>query len=388
MNRLAAAAFALSLAFSAPLPANAQLPDSVKTAYKDYVAAKAAGEGRALSDAAYAAWQAAEDALGDHRTTGDLASNYALTTAPATGQTYDARVEAYERAVALASLYETGAEEIEVQRRIFFVQYLLDYADLPLNRSTFFYQRAKTELKRLGALIDQAGLGDTTYAAEHEALWAQYWLVLDKPRMALTSADEALAAFDGAARRTTSVYPLRVRFIKAQALARQGQTVDALLVYQDARDLAQEAGLDDKSVAVTSVAAQKLEAEAMADGSMEEAKARGYRPLSGSEFGTQTNDVEPLVRIPPRMPRKARRSGWVKLRFDVGTDGRPVNVEAFDYSEKVFIEPATESVLQWFYATGDRAGPREDVETTVSFRLTNTRGKLLPPKKPFPTALP
>ena len=79
------------------------LPEKVATAYKAYLAAVEANDGGQQADAAYVAWQAAEKSLGDSKTTGDLAHNYAMVGLIAEESKKDSQWDAFDRAIALSS---------------------------------------------------------------------------------------------------------------------------------------------------------------------------------------------------------------------------------------------------------------------------------------------
>lgn len=92
-------------------------------------------------------------------------------------------------------------------------------------------------------------------------------------------------------------------------------------------------------------------------------------------------DAQPLVRIPPAIPKNAKQSGQCKLRFDVDYRGKPNNIVASFCSETIFEGPAIESVEKWTYnpkIVNGRQKPRTGVETTVRFIVKNTKGTPIP----------
>ena len=95
------------------------------------------------------------------------------------------------------------------------------------------------------------------------------------------------------------------------------------------------------------------------------------------------NKALPLVRVPPKMPSTARRSGHVSVIFDVDTQGKPINIRLVNSTEKKFEKPSLESVEKWRYQRLDDAPKdqlRKDVAAKISFKLTNSRGQLIPEK--------
>ena len=92
-------------------------------------------------------------------------------------------------------------------------------------------------------------------------------------------------------------------------------------------------------------------------------------------------DAQPLVRIPPIMPPRAERSGHCKVRFDVSPEGAPFNVVATYCSQKLFERSSIKSVQKWKYnpkIVDGRSVSRSGVESKITFRLTDERGKIIP----------
>jgi len=78
-------------------------------------------------------------------------------------------------------------------------------------------------------------------------------------------------------------------------------------------------------------------------------------------------DAQPLVRIPPFVPKNAKKSGYCKVRFNVDTIGKPVNAVTTFCTEKLFEVPAIKS-----------ATVRSDVETIVKFRVKDNNRHTIP----------
>lgn len=92
-------------------------------------------------------------------------------------------------------------------------------------------------------------------------------------------------------------------------------------------------------------------------------------------------DAQPLVRIPPIMPPRAEKSGHCRVRFDVSPEGAPFNVVATYCTQKLFERASTKSVQKWKYnpkIVDGRSVSRSGVESKISFRLTDERGKIIP----------
>lgn len=92
-------------------------------------------------------------------------------------------------------------------------------------------------------------------------------------------------------------------------------------------------------------------------------------------------DAQPLVRIPPIMPPRAEKSGHCNVKFDVSPDGAPFNVSATYCTQSLFSRSSTKSVGKWKYnpkIVDGRSVSRSGVETKITFRLTDERGKIIP----------
>lgn len=92
------------------------------------------------------------------------------------------------------------------------------------------------------------------------------------------------------------------------------------------------------------------------------------------------NSPIPAMRIPPVMPPRAKRSGRVIVKFDVGRDGKPMNIEPIQASEEVFLKPAIRSVSAWEYDVSEDIAPDDltGIVSTIIFKLSDMSGRILP----------
>lgn len=92
-------------------------------------------------------------------------------------------------------------------------------------------------------------------------------------------------------------------------------------------------------------------------------------------------DAQPLVRIPPIMPPRAEKSGHCRVRFDVSPEGAPFNVTTTSCTQRLFERPTIKSVQKWKYnpkVVDGRTVSRTGVESKISFRLQDERGRTIP----------
>lgn len=84
----------------------------------------------------------------------------------------------------------------------------------------------------------------------------------------------------------------------------------------------------------------------------------------------------PLVRIEPKYPPAAARdgiNGWVRLRFNIGADGRVTDVKVLAAEpRRVFDQEAMRALKNWKYQPkleNGRAVAQSDLEVQLDFRL-------------------
>ena len=393
MNRTTLALLFASALTVSPLvsaPAAAALPPEVKAAYQEYRRLLPRGKSMELGKAAFDAWQAAEDTLGDSKTTGDLAINYARHRMPARYGDYRSIEEAFERAIELAVLHDDNAADMEAQRWIDYAAFKTSQVDTRRqgtgNRTSAQRPgvRGRVTLRKAESRLRELGFANSTFMAEILTLKAERAHAMSRYDDAAESADQAIQLFKNAEIRIPSIYPLAALTLKARSLRDSERPVDALLVYQELTDMVDETTLSHSSYGLAVSDQFGLQEDVREKGLAAQAEAKGYRFVTGRDFEprSMSKDVEPIYRVPPDMPDRARRSGWVRLKFDVDPDGRPINVKVDESSESLFEAAAKGSVARWIYATGARAEPRRGVQTMISFNLYSSNGNLLPPKKP------
>lgn len=127
-------------------------------------------------------------------------------------------------------------------------------------------------------------------------------------------------------------------------------------------------------------AAQPTEAIASIEGAIPDFEAPR---LERKDFKIQVSDrdAQPLVRIPGQMPPKADKSGHCKMRFNVGTDGAPFNIDAYFCTDRVFERESKKATSKFKYRPKIVDGVAVNmvgVETKITYRLLDERGRLIP----------
>ena len=127
-------------------------------------------------------------------------------------------------------------------------------------------------------------------------------------------------------------------------------------------------------------AAKPQEAIASLEGAIPEFEAP---KIDRQNFKIQVSDrdAQPLVRIPPIMPPRAEKSGHCLVKFDVSPDGAPFNVTTPYCTQSLFKRASIKSVERWKYnpkIVDGRSVSRSGVESKITFRLSDERGRLIP----------
>ena len=93
------------------------------------------------------------------------------------------------------------------------------------------------------------------------------------------------------------------------------------------------------------------------------------------------NDLVPLIRVSPKIPRqffKSRNSGWVSVVFSIDENGKVLSPSAKGFSNKILRKPALESVMQWRYSPSLGSPRLENIEVLVRFDMADGKGGILP----------
>lgn len=83
----------------------------------------------------------------------------------------------------------------------------------------------------------------------------------------------------------------------------------------------------------------------------------------------------------PQTPRKAKKSGHCKVKYDVNSLGATTNVRAVSCTDKIFEKPSLESVKKYYYDPSlpeNSSLPYCNIERQVSYRIIGKDGKLIP----------
>lgn len=370
-------AFGLAFSFSAATPIQAQTPPEVLEPYKAYRTALAAKDSVLAADKAYEAWQAAEDFMGDTKTTGDLASNYAelnprrLGNKPAWKQV----VKAHWRSIDLASLHADEPAAMEIDRRTKYLTWMV--STLALNSKLGWEKKYGPE--KLGERIAEFGMEGTTFHAESVAIQAHIASRRKRWKKAESFANEAIALFDARSDGIFSTYEYGVPVYLATAYSETDRKVDAALTYQELITKLEKSGGHQNPISATSYAEWiRLRDEIISD---KNSDPRSQQVVNFVVPAGRAEDLSPLIRTPPIFPAnylKGNYSGFVKVKFNVDINGRVINPVITSSTSVGLHEATLESLKGWRYTPNLPAAKSQDIETTIRFNLQDESGNFLP----------
>ena len=359
----------------------AKTPPEVLKPYKEYRAALKKGDKNKAFKAAKRAWELAEKTLGDHKTTGDLASNYAMVTPEVKDYSfkdYESRMKAHKRSIELSSYYGEEAVDVELTRHIHRIETGLTLVQIRNGRAkaggktTYFADMEKA--------LDKYNRRGSTFEGDMEVLRVRHHELAKNPEKGVESAKRAENIYENRVDNLSTHYPIMLKLFKGNVLKDSDKPIKAALEYQDVmQNLEGKLPADHAFINAAFKEWLNIRSDFEEQGRAEEAEAQGV--CKCWPYDEYRGDVIPLVRIPPLMPRNARRSGHVQVIFDVDESGKPFNIRVLSSTEPVFERPSIESVKKWKFANLDDVADRKvrkDVTNKIIFRLTNSQGKLIP----------
>lgn len=330
------------------------------------------------------AWEYAEEAYGDSKTTGDFAYNYAaLGSALKDTKSRKRIIKAFERAQDLARFHSDEQGEnikIELERRRAFADYLI-IAKIP--------KKAEAQLKQVALDAEKHGMKETLVYAD---------IILASTRLAYNrkkfdaALDHAQTAYDtykkAGGEDTKDAY--EALFYRSKLQEKRGEYGPAYLGYEKifvnadgvlkkGNQLVGRAYL--RSYVMSSNYFKDNNGQYLAD-TIERACPGcwpnfdpKYKPLMGKsgEF-----DFE---RYPPKMPKSARSSAMAAVKYDTDENGKPINIELIYRSHsRTFDQPIIDGIARWtVYEKGTKtpAANRKDLITKSTFILRDFGGEMI-----------
>jgi len=369
----------LLILFLLTTSAYAQTPPEVMALYQEFRTAKIAQDTETARIKSYKAWQKAEELLGDHKITGDLANNYAYEETNGGGfSLYKRREKAIKRSIELAKFYIEDPEHIELERRIFLAYHALSLINIeksdPVPVPTWH------KFKAVEKAIDKYELQGSTFEAELETIKARYFYLKNTPEKSLKHANRALEIFKNRPDNMPTAYVYFAHYFKGDSLEKTGDLIPAVLEYQKVIEalsgkLDADEWLMEKSIKQWARTRYAI----VEEGLLIQAEAAGLSDVS--PFDEYKNKVVKVKHAKPSLPRNANHSGHVILQFDLDDDGKPINIEAVSASNNLFVKAAKGALKRSLYNKRLANQPienRRGMTDRVNFNIFHLSGEPIP----------
>ncbi|NNC37964.1 MAG: TonB family protein [Acidimicrobiales bacterium] len=373
------------LTFSTSLTAFAKIPTEVLAPYKAYTAAKEKGDDKAIYDNAKKAWETAEKVMGDSKTTGDLANNFAELFALGTNpyKNYKLRRKARERSIELAIFYPEDEKSIvEIDRRLKLAEMSLSLRAFKGNNRTEVSAK-NSDFDAVERALKKYDMLDSTFAGDLYVLKSRLYNLRKMYNKSIEYADRAERVYESATDDQFTHYPYVLPLYKGDSLKALNKPVQAALEYQTVmQNLKGKLPADHPFIASAFKSWMKLRSSLEDAGRLKEAEKAGL--CECWPYEDYKSKVTPLKRTPPKMPggfASGKKSGHVVVMFDVDNDGKPFNIRKVSSTSSKLDKAAMKSVKDWEFSkrSPDEAdNARKDVSTTITFRLMDARGNILP----------
>lgn len=361
----------MSLVFTLGLStaAFAKTPPEIMKPYKEYRSALKAGDAHRAREHSYEAWQQAEKLLGDSKLTGDLAQNFADIRSDEKDKN---RADAFERSMELASYYGEEAPITWLDRSIRLGNYYKSYGD---------WRKMFSTAKDIAKYAEENGLTNSTFYGEALTLKTEWYVRRGDHEKTEETSEAAMQAFESATDGVVSIQPLMATLYSGFGEEGQGNVMDAALEYQKVMEaidgkLDQDHPLSAQALGRWSHMRSRLSAE----GLLEEAEQKGL--CQCWPYDKPRNEaLKPIKRVPPKMPRDAYVSGYSIVEFDLDDAGKIINPEILiSWPKDIYEEASLESLEEWEYTPrveGETQADREDLITTIRYRLSDSSGNIL-----------
>lgn len=368
-------AFGLAMAIGAT--AQAQTPKEVLEPYKAYRAALAEKDRDLAADKAFEAWQAAEDVMGDTKTTGDLASNFAELRPRYLDnkQAWKQVMEAHKRSIDLSGLYDDDPQGVEIDRRTKYLSWLISNVS-PKVRKAWHTDYGPEMLK---SKITEFGLTGTTFDAESMAFSAQSAMMRKDWNEVERDSKKAIALFDARTDGLGSPYEYAVPVYLARAYDAQKKPVEAALTFQNLMTKLESRGGHDNGVSDESYAKWLRLRDEIIEAGIDTPEAK--QVINFTIPSGRAAELAPVHRIPPMFPRSflsGNKSGFVRVKFNIDSEGRIINPVITSSTNKRLHEATLKSLEGWRYTPNLPEVRSKDVETTIRFDLQGRKGKRFP----------
>lgn len=353
--------------------AQAKTPPEVLKPYKEYRAALKAGDAKLAGQYAYKAWQTAEELIGDSKITADLALNFAMVKSENDNKSAKKnRKRAFERALELTAFSGDDAGLAYMERGVEFMN---------------FYQgdgkrsKAYSLAKKLSKYAEENALTHSTFYGETLTLQAGYMASKGNNKQAEKIAKKALGAFASKTDGIQTVQPILANLYQGYGLEGQNKSMEAALSYQKVMEALDGIQPDEHPLAAKALGRwSQMRSVLTAEGRLEEAEQKGLCKCWPYDK-PRNESIMPLKRVPPIMPREAWVSGFTIVKFNLDDAGSPIDEEILvSWPEGLYEKSSLRSLKKWEYSprtAEETDADRQDIITTINYRLTDASGDII-----------
>jgi len=212
----------------------AQIPDHVLKPYKTYKTALEAGDQKKAGRAAFSAWKRAEKTMGDSKTTGDLALNYAVLNPKIMRfGAFKTRSKAYLRAIELGGLHRDDTANIILDRYLDYLSYLTKTQVIRTQPNQSISPLIVKHLPMMESALDKLARRGSIQEIIMETTRTAYLKSERQYKKAILSGTRALNLIDTLPERHERIPYARLRWDMGQSYYKLNRYLEAGLILQD-----------------------------------------------------------------------------------------------------------------------------------------------------------
>lgn len=346
----------------------AKTPAEIMTHYKAYRTALESKNYDKAEKAAKLAWETAEELLGDHKTTGDLAQNFADIARVNNGKFKDID-RAYIRSI---DVIKSQNPELALQRESSLGAFYI---------KTGKPRKLKKRFEEAVVFAENNGLENSTFLGELYTVRSQVEISKSNHEDTEKYAEKALEIFEKSEDGFETYHPYMARLYSGYGKEGQKDFVPAIMEYQDVmQNLEGDLPKDHPFMMRALGRWMLMRNRVVREGLKDEAEAAGM--CECWPYDKPRNEaVKPVKRVPGMMPRQATQSGFVIVEFDLADDGSVVEPRVLEaWPEDMFDKSTLSAVAKWKYTprTADEVdSDRTDIITTVRYMLKDHNGNVI-----------
>lgn len=346
--------------------ASAKTPPEVLTPYKAYRTAIKAKDYKTASEEAFKAWQKAEELLGDHATTGNLAQNYA---------NLGLRADLKYKPVRQAFLRSFELVEDPLTR----LEYEASFAIFASRKGK--HGDFKDRFEEIVKFANDNGLGQSTFLGEIYTMRAEIANRRRQKKKLAEYSQKALEIFENSNDGISTVSPWMAQLYSGYANEYEEDLIPALMNYQAVMENTESALPQDHPFVMKALGRWMLMRNRVnREGLKSEAESAGM--CECWPYDVERNEtVQPVKRYPGKMPRDAYVSGYAIVEFDLADDGSVVKPRILtSWPQELYEEPSLKAVKRWKYSAKqpqETESDRKDILVTMRYMLTDQFGNVV-----------